>query len=173
MRRALAALAALAVAGCVLVCAWARPPGDDASRSARVDAMYAGYKKTFGDVPDLTAVELQALLAADRAVVVDVREPAERAVSMIPGALTPEELAARRDTLGDKVVVAYCTIGYRSGQWAKEQRAAGLPVTNLAGSILAWTHAGGELVHDGQPTHDVHVYGSTWDLARSDYHAVW
>ncbi|MCB9664606.1 MAG: rhodanese-like domain-containing protein [Alphaproteobacteria bacterium] len=135
--------------------------------------MYAGYKKTFGDVPDVTATEAQALLADGRVLLVDVREPQEREVSTLPGAVTPDELAAHPEEAEGKVVVAYCTIGYRSGQWAKEQREKGLDVRNLAGSVLAWTHAGGPLVHDGEPTRKVHVYGATWNLARSDYEAVW
>ncbi|MCA9573435.1 MAG: tetratricopeptide repeat protein, partial [Myxococcales bacterium] len=84
--------------------------------------------------------------------VVDVREPAEQAVSMIPGAIPATTFEAHPEDYAGKEVVAYCTIGYRSGQWAKAWRAKGVDVRNLKGSLLLWTHAGGALVHDGAPT---------------------
>lgn len=153
--------------------ALARPPATDEGKAARVAAMYDGFKNLFTGVPEVTVTELEALEAKEDVVVVDVRPPEEREVSMIPGAITSETYEANPEAYADKVAVAYCTIGFRSGQWAKAQRAEGHDVRNLAGSILAWTHAGLPLEHDGEPTKRVHVYGERWNLARSDYDAVW
>ncbi len=61
-------------------------------------------------------------------------------------------------------VVAYCTIGLRSGLFVRKLRSQGVAgAVNMKGSILSWCHAGGQLVHVGQhSTNRVHVYGSTW-----------
>ena len=47
-------------------------------------------------------------------------------------------------------------------------------VQNLAGSMLAWTHADGELVDsDGNPTKRLHVFGKRWNLAADGYEGIW
>ena len=81
--------------------------------------------------------------------------------------------------LGGRIVIPYCTIGYRSGHYTRDlqSRELGLTVRNLAGSILAWTHAGGPLVAPGaagaagqaEETRRLHVYGAAWDLAPRAY----
>jgi rhodanese-related sulfurtransferase len=151
-------------------------PADDAERASRVAEMYAGYRGSWSaaEVPEIDAAALARRLAAGESlVIVDDRTPAERAVSMVPGAVPFEEVEAHPERFRGKPLVAYCTIGYRSGQWTAKERALGLDVTNLAGGVLAWTHAGGALVSAEGPTKRVHVYGATWDLARTDYVATW
>ena len=75
-------------------------------------------------------------------VLVDCRGPAEQAVSRIPGALTQQQFDDRLPTLPPSAdVVAYCTIGARSGSWVKKLNR---PNTyNMVGSLLAWTHVHG------------------------------
>lgn len=137
-----------------------------------IHLLYAWYRVGFPSVPEVTVATLQGWLdAGDDVVLVDVRTAEEQAVSMLPGAIRavdvdPEELRGR-------VLVAYCTIGARSGEWALVQREAGLDVRNLAGGVLAWTHSGRALQGPDGPTRRVHVYGRRWSLARSDYEAVW
>ena len=70
-------------------------------------------------------------------------------------------------------IVAYCTIGVRSSNFAREMAELGIEVSNLSGSILAWTHEGGALESDGRETERVHVYGPRWDLAADGYEMVW
>ncbi|WP_300162610.1 rhodanese-like domain-containing protein [Solidesulfovibrio sp.] len=158
----------LALAAC------ASPPADDAGRKARVEALYAGYRKDFPTAPEITADAAVALWKKGELLPIDVREPAERAVSTLPGAVTEKEYLADPARFAGKTAVAYCTIGYRSGKWAEAKAKAGLPVANLAGGLLAWLHAGGGLVDaKGDPTKTVHVYGRAWDLAPRGFTAVW
>ena len=49
----------------------------------------------------------------------------------------------------------------------------GWKASNLRGSIVSWTHVGGDLVKDGAPTKRVHVYGRKWNLLADGYEAVW
>lgn len=147
--------------------------GTDAEKRARIERMYAEYSEDFPQVRVVSAQELAELRGADDVVLVDVRTPEEQAVSMIPGAVTQEEFEAEREKYAGLPVVTYCTIGARSGEYAAKLRADGVDVRNLEGSILAWTHAGGELAGPEGPTKKVHVYGKRWNLAAEGYEAVW
>lgn len=86
--------------------------------------------------------ELARLLAAGAATLLDVREPAERAIVTIPAADLPiplAELPARVDEVPtDRPVVVYCHSGARSGSAARYLAGAGYDVANLAGGVLAW-----------------------------------
>lgn len=149
---------------------------DDAEKRARIDRLIEEYREELPAVPSMTAEELQDRLASepDRIVLVDARTPKERQISAIPGAITLEELESLPDRFRDRTVVVYCTIGYRSAEYTKELRKEGWQARNLAGSILAWTHAGGPLVDpQGNSTRKVHVYGEEWNLAADGYEAVW
>jgi len=170
MRRWAAGLVAVAV----LACAGA-PPATDAAREAKIAQMYAHYHEDFPDVPDVDPKGYEQLVAEGKPVVlVDVRTPEEQAVSMIPGAITEPQFEQHEDAYQGDVVVTYCTIGARSGEYAKKLRAQGWDARNMAGSILAWTHAGGPLVGpDGKPTQRVDVYGKKWDLAAKGYESTW
>ena len=92
---------------------------------------------------------------------------------MLPGAIRQSDFEARRDEFRNATVVTYCTAGYRSGLYAKQLMGEGFEVKNLAVSVLAWTHAGGSLVHDGEDTKRVHTYGPDWNLVAEGYEAVW
>jgi sodium/bile acid cotransporter 7 len=159
---------ALAVGSC------SGPPVDDAGRQARIAALYAGYKKDFQDTPDIAPSDALTLWRQGLLLPIDIRDPAERAVSTLPGAVTGEEFLADPGRYAGKEAVAYCTIGYRSGMYASQAVQKGLPVRNMAGGLLGWLHAGGALVDaKGEPTKTVHVYGRTWNLAPLGYTPVW
>jgi sodium/bile acid cotransporter 7 len=148
-------------------------PATDDARLARVRELVAGIQPQIPVVPTVTAPDALAWRVDGRPLVfVDARTAPERAVSTLPGAITEETLRARGPLPGERVVV-YCTIGYRSAATTKVLREGGYEAFNMEGSILAWLHAGGELVRDGQPTRDVHVYGASWNLAPVGFHAVW
>ncbi len=66
-------------------------PGDsemsDAKKKEAVYRMYAGYKKDFPKVRDISPQQAMELLNQGMVVFVDIRTPAEMAVSMLPGAI--------------------------------------------------------------------------------------
>lgn len=146
----------------------------DVEKRERIEALYEGYRADFPTVPEISVDELQRRLSAEDApVLVDVRAEEERRVSTLPGALSREEFEARREQFAGRDVVTYCTIGYRSGLYARELAEQGVDVLNLRGSILSWTHGAGDLQRGGRPTREVHVYGRKWNLAADDYEPVW
>jgi len=150
------------------------PALTDAERQARIARMYATYHAAFSDVADITADRLaQRLEHPDGLVVVDVRPEVERAVSIIPGAMSREAFDAGRERFRDRDVIAYCTVGARSGRYASTLREEGWSVWNLEGGLLAWTHAGGTLIDaTGGETRRIHVYGKRWNLAAKGYEPV-
>ncbi len=147
---------------------------DDAERMSRISEMYRDYRTSFPLAPEISARDALALWKDGKAQFVDVREEKEMEVSILPGAVTWRQYRAAVSSYANKKVVFYCTIGYRSGertQMAMENMAAN--IYNLAGGILAWLHAGGEVYKDGKPVKRVHVYGKKWDLAPMGYEGVY
>ena len=144
----------------------------DAEKLERVEEMISEVAERFPDVEHVTVETVVRLLDKDSVVLVDVREPRERAVSMIAGAIPVEEFERDPARFADVAVVAYCTIGHRSSEYARRLARSGHRVLNLSGSILAWTHAGAPLVSNGQPSLRVHVYGPEWDLAPERFETV-
>jgi rhodanese-related sulfurtransferase len=124
-------------------------------------------------VPELTADELRKLQTQEKIVLVDVRTPDEQVVSMIPGAITASDFEDNRQSYEGATVVTYCTIGGRSGKYAKGLVDAGVKAFNLRGAILAWTHAGGDLIDTEGPTRRVHVHGRKMNLTADGYEPVW
>ncbi len=145
----------------------------DEDKRRRLDAMYEKAKRSFPEVADVTVEELRSLQDQGKVVIVDVRSPAEQAVSMISGAITAEQFEADRSACAGATIVAYCTIGGRSGVYAHGLQAEGWKVFNLRGAILAWTHGGGELVSAGGPTKKVHVHNRKFALTADGYEDVW
>ncbi len=172
--------------------AWAQGPRP-LTRAEKLEskARIAAIEATRGiDVPKVKASDLLKEWRAKRAepggdtslILLDIRSPAEQAVSMIPGAMTPEAFALRfRTGLPDSLqVVAYCTIGYRSGLFTRQLLEKGVRARNLDGGLVLWTHAGGPLETPpatpggpGTPTRKLHVYDAEWNLVHPDYEAVW
>ena len=156
-------------------------PHSNARRAAEIERMVAEFSSP--SVPEITADALMAeMLDAGTGnkpyVLVDVRTADERAVSSIPGSVSSAEYESDFDAkYCDERVVAYCTIGYRSGKYVEKLiQEKGVDAYNLRGSVLAWTHAGGELAEDGgvgAPTKRVHTFGKKWALAAGGYESVW
>ncbi len=148
----------------------------EASRRSQIAAMYREYAREFPQVKGITVKELQQLQQQDRDVIlVDVRSLKEREVSIIPGAITSEQFEGNLEQYGngDVTIVAYCTIGYRSGKYASKLQQRGINVLNLEGSLLAWSHIQGKLVNRNGSTNKVHVFGRQWQLTADDYQPVW
>jgi sodium/bile acid cotransporter 7 len=145
----------------------------DEAKRERIEAIYRKSKRSFPRIADLTAEDLQGRLVEEKLVVVDVRSPEEQAVSMIDGATTSREFEARLEAYEGATVVAYCTMGHRSGLFVQELQSRGWTALNLVGAILAWTHVGGALADGDGPTRMVHVWGRQYNLAADGYEAVW
>jgi sodium/bile acid cotransporter 7 len=137
--------------------------------------MYRGYRAAaFADVAEIEVGELPALEAREPVVLVDCREDRERDVSMINGAISKAEFEADAASYRDRVVVTYCTIGYRSGVYAMALAERGFRARNLVGGVLVWAHDGRPFAdQDGNATRRVHVYGAKWDLLPDEYESVY
>lgn len=142
------------------------------------------------EIKEISALELHELMvteaqrtkqpaATDNAarkpefVVVDVREPSEYRVSMIPGAITKAQFENDLRSYAGTTVIAYCTVGGRSAQYAKQLAAKGVKVLNFKESIIGWCNAKLPLVTvDGNTTNQVHVYNSRYRVP-AEYQAVY
>ena len=94
-------------------------------------------------------------------------------MTLIPGAITSETFEANPQDYEGKTIITYCTVGGRSGMYASQLQARGFNAVNFKGSILAWTHAGGELESPQGPTTKVHTYSKKFNLAAEGYEPVW
>lgn len=103
------------------------------------------------EVQKITPTDAAKLVADGKAVLVDVREPAEWAET---GVANPALLLPKSDfdgaqkawkpflsSVGDKQVILYCRSGRRSGTVAAALAEKGVKVAN-AGGLKDWTDAG-------------------------------
>ena len=92
---------------------------------------------------------------------------------MLPGAISKKQFLQNPGIYGDKTIVTYCTISYRSGIFARDMADKGIQVVNLTGGILAWIHEGGRVYdQNGQIINRVHVFGDRWNYAPDRYETV-
>ena len=121
--------------------------------------MYASCRDNFPNVPDISATDLMSRLeSGDDLVLVDVRQPHEQEVSMLPGAITADQFQQSAADYKGKTIVPYCTIGGRSGMYSLQLQEQGWDVLNFAGSVLAWSLAGGQFECEGKPSNKVFVH---------------
>ncbi len=126
--------------------------------------------------PIITAEEIRTIQDVEdwrnRYVIVDVRGKAESDVSVIPGAITKAEFEETIQQHQGKTVIAYCTVGFRSGIYAKKLGKKGWRSYNYKGSILDWCKNQLPVVTtDGEETNRVHTYNS-WYSVGEGYVAV-
>lgn len=98
-------------------------------------------------------------------VLLDVRTNPEFEVSHIRGArrVEPESSADAISLAKDQPIVTYCSVGYRSGGFAKRLQDAGYTnVQNMSGSIFQWANEGRPVEREGQRVSKVHPYNGTW-----------
>lgn len=111
------------------------------------------------------AKEADASIPKAEFVVVDVRSKAEVDVSLIPGAITKAEYESQPSAYKNKLVIPYCTVGGRSGAYAKKLAGKGVTVKNYKGSILGWVEAELPLVTpQGKPTNRIHTYSDRYKV---------
>ncbi len=145
-----------------------------------LDRIKAQIRKEFPSVRQLSTDELKKRLdrrldQRDRPLLLDVREAEEVAVSRLPGALRVDPSATAADAFAqlpelaasarDREIVVYCSVGYRSSQFAEVLAAEGFSrVSNLEGSIFEWAEKGYLLVQgqEEQKVYKVHPYSRAW-----------
>lgn len=142
-------------------------------RGQKLNQKVAEINAKFPRVKTITPAEVKQLERQGRRIVfVDCRTPPEMAVSKIhPGAISAEECIHRIDSITNSeppvLVVAYCTIGYRSAKFVQKMSTEGLGgdtnVVNLSGSILQWMQDSYDLWDStGSKTNRVHVWGKDY-----------
>ncbi|MDB6089567.1 MAG: Rhodanese domain protein [Gammaproteobacteria bacterium] len=102
-------------------------------------------RTTPDQVTEYEPEEVQALLAAGKILLIDVREPMEYAAERIPGALLyPLSTfdAAQLPPEGPRQVVFQCAAGGRSLTAARQRMALGQAAAHLAGGISQWKAEG-------------------------------
>jgi rhodanese-related sulfurtransferase len=145
----------------------------DTEKQKQIEQMYDHYSRKFPEVKSITAVQLKQWQSNQKIIVVDVRTPEERSVSMIPNAIAKAEFEQHLDLYRNgEMIVVYCTIGYRSGKYAQKYP-NNSNIYNLEGGILAWSHSGGKLTNPQGHTNKIHVFGDRWKLTPNNYEAVW
>ncbi len=127
--------------------------------------------------PTITAQEIRDLLENDEQsgnfVIVDVRSESESGVSLIPGALTRTEFERTAADHQGKAVIAYCTVGVRSGKFVNQLIRQGWKACNYEGSIIDWCKNKLPLVSpDGAETQQVHTYSAKYSVP-DDYKAIY
>lgn len=125
-------------------------------------------RTTFPKAPQLSVAELAEAIdeGASAPLLIDVREPAEYAVSHLPGAVHAQGddilKRARQAEPGQKVVL-YCSVGYRSSREAEKLLEQGVDnVVNLEGSIFEWANEGHPVVRGDQTVEAVHPFDDEW-----------
>jgi len=153
----------------------------NAAKFEQVKDMYSKNKASaFPDVPDMSCEEVASVVlqgkgSSEPLIIIDTRTQEEQQVSMLPGpVLTKEEFEQKQEEFMHHKVVCYCTIGMRSGLFAKRLREQGFSAYNLDGSILGWTHHNYPLLEKDRRTETrrVHVYGKQWALQAEGYESV-
>lgn len=151
--------------------AWPHSAGDQHRDTLK--QMMEQNRRAFPEADEVDVVKMIELLQQKNCVLVDVRTEAERQVSIIPGAISAAEFERTIKDQTGKTVVCYCTIGYRSAQYAQAMKQRGVSIASFNGSIIAWCQAGQKVTtQNGRDTTRVHVYGPKWNLLPPEYQAV-
>ncbi len=125
-------------------------------------------RRQFPDVKVITTEALAQTVVPDSLLILDVRSPAEYAVSRIPGAQRVDDAASWIVGEGalahrDRPIVVYCSVGVRSASFARALQDAGFrDVRNLDGSLFAWASENRPVVNDAGPASGVHPYDYWW-----------
>ena len=119
-------------------------------------------------------------MSAEAVVVFDVREKKEYEVSHIDGAiqidpkLKPEQFFQQYgESIKDKTVVFYCSVGRRSSNFAEQINATSeadeaLATYNLTGGLFHWHNIQKPLVNEAQTTSAIHPYNFYWGRLIQD-----
>lgn len=146
----------------------------EAGKKKIVYMMYAEYRNEFSGVREIFPQTAMKRMKEEKVIFVDVRDDDEMSISALPDSVSEAQFLKDIRKYSKYRIIAYCTIGYRSGKMAEKMAEKGKVIYNLRGGILAWTLEGGKLYgRDGKETKKVHVYGKKWNYPARGYEAVW
>ncbi len=149
---------------------------------AVVSAQSGGIKQANGKVEVIETEELIKLIAERQAeiekyqalnepvppssfVLVDVRSEREMEVSILPTAISKAEFEENIEEYRGRIVIPYCMVGGRCGEFSKKLAEAGWKVKSYRGSIIEWAQNKQPLVTaNGEPTTRIHTNGKKFDL---------
>jgi rhodanese-related sulfurtransferase len=141
------------------------PPPDLASLREEIRARFPAVRT----VSTAELAEWIERPAGGQPLLLDVRAPAEFAVSHLPGAIPAPSAAEVRERLRARTnagpVVLYCSVGYRSAELAERLRVEGVTnLFNLEGSIFQWANEGRPLFRGSAQVEVVHPFDEHWGL---------
>jgi len=127
-------------------------------------------RQAFPTVPQTSAASLDAWtrkMESDQLLIVDVRTPAEFAVSHLRQAVNCARAAEIVDMFSKRNptrAVLYCSVGFRSSRLVLALQRQGHPnvVMSLEGSIFQWANEGRPLYRGSHRVEQVHPYGKLW-----------
>lgn len=127
-------------------------------------------RSSFPSVRQMSTAELADRLThneSERPLLLDTRSDDEYAVSHLlsaqPAVSEGQALDALKDVSKEKLIVVYCSVGYRSSAMADRLAAHGYTnVYNLEGSIFEWANEGRPVYRGDRQVTQVHPYDSTW-----------
>lgn len=159
--RGVVVLAALLLTGCGLKVT--EPPSDLARLREEIRARFPAVRT-------VSTAELAEWIERPTVVqplLLDVRAPAEFAVSHLPAAIPAPNAAQAVERLRARTnagpVVLYCSVGYRSAELADQLRAEGFTnLFNLEGSIFQWANEGRPLFRGKARVEVVHPFDDDW-----------
>lgn len=144
--------------------------GDDKANLRKIIDKYSELSKDF----KAQGISVQAFLKIAKSedlLFIDVRNNNEQAISTLPNSITQSEFLKNPSQYKHKKLVAFCTIGYRSGLFCEKY--SKWNILNLEGGLLAWSHFKGSFIRNGKETKKVHVYSAEWNFLHSNYTAVY
>ena len=161
------------VTGGLLVGTWPLPTSGQPTLAAIEETIAA----TYTEIGETSASELAAALASadsGRYVIFDSRPKSEfsqshlrTAIRVDPDATTESFFAAHDESIRNKRLVFYCSVGYRSSILASRLKGKAIErgassVANLRGGLFRWYNEGRPVFNGSGPTDDIHPYDKWW-----------
>ena len=147
--------------------------------SADWDSIEYTIATEFPDIRQMTTNDLANILDDDakEVMLLDVREADEIAVSHLLGAVrvgsAQEAAALIRSAPQHTIIVAYCSVGYRSAELVSElQQFSARTVYNLNGSLFRWANEDRAVYRGTERVTTVHPFNERWGtLLNTSLHA--
>jgi rhodanese-related sulfurtransferase len=137
--------------------------------SADWDSIEYTIATEFPDIRQMTTNDLANILDDDakEVMLLDVREADEIAVSHLLGAVrvgsAQEAAALIRSAPQHTIIVAYCSVGYRSAELVSElQQFSARTVYNLNGSLFRWANEDRAVYRGTERVTTVHPFNEHW-----------